>query len=203
MPPAGHSAASGPGHEGRGSWELVKPTSSQEPSVPLSCSRAMEPSPLPKKERFSFQKLLFGMFNVFHQNHKPVLFSSHFYDVSNGSFEHWDIVTDGCSWKINKELNQEQGESCLLRWLYQWLKHFSFHHTVLYRHCQIWELCEFTFPTWKHLWPDTAPRTSNILCLWLSPCGSPPTKDHHLQGRVVRLQGQSRSSLKATARAFP
>lgn len=75
-------------------------------------------------------------------------------------------MTDGCSWKIKKELNLEWGDSCLLPWLYQGLKYFSFHHTFLFRHCKIWESCGFTFPTWKCLWPDTAPR--DIQTFWVS-----------------------------------
>lgn len=59
-------------------------SSIQEPSVSLSCSRTNVSHPHPKKDKFSFQKLLFGMFNVFHQNHNTVFFSSHFHDVFNG-----------------------------------------------------------------------------------------------------------------------
>lgn len=60
---------------------------------------------------------------------------------------------------------------------------------LLYRHCQIWESCEFTFPAWERLWLDTALwdiQTSVSLALTL---GCPATKLHPLQGGLVRLQG--------------
>lgn len=55
-----------------------------------------------KRKVFSFQKLLFGMFSIFHQNHKLVLFSSPFYDMSLMGNLNPVTMTDGCSWKINK-----------------------------------------------------------------------------------------------------
>lgn len=85
--PAGHSTASGEGSEGSGSrGSGCVPDCKQPGALGVSELFKNKRNPLPalRRDKFSFQKLLFGMFNVFHQNHKAVLFSSHFCDVFNG-----------------------------------------------------------------------------------------------------------------------
>lgn len=75
------------GSEGSGSWGSGRVPDRKQPGA-LGVSELFKnkrnPLPALRRDKFSFQKLLFGMFNVFHQNHKALLFSSHFCDVFNG-----------------------------------------------------------------------------------------------------------------------
>lgn len=85
VPPAAHSAAGGTGSGGSGSWGGGCVLDRSQPEA-LSVSELLKNKchPVTTLRRTNFPSRNCCSFNIFHQNHNAVLFSSRFYDVFSG-----------------------------------------------------------------------------------------------------------------------